>query len=1029
MSRSAFATFTSFESQRSSPPNVGAQSNQQAQEQQQKHRPSHLISPTVYSNNNSNIPASFPSPTLTNPDMILPYDIERECSTPSPPFRPLQLPSPDHSEYRRTSMQDNGMHVSSAGIGVALSTTNGAPHNYQQRNPPPRNNWMFAGHEVRPPLSDIGEEDSPTRSRWDEDDENMDVNDMCLDSEPVLDPKWRNDDARVRRNAVDRDADRYDDDCSAVEGTASCSASSSTISAPSDILDKLEEFRIDNRNGITPSGTRPENATQESNQHPRPENATQESNQNRSQESDSFSHDIAGVESVRDKSSIRAIMEEGGIDAELDEEMGDEIPSALLSKEAERILENAKKRLTHMEGNLSRARTSFRMSPSPSLLTGTLPLHHRQSTGNMGRAHSITERRAQTSLAGALMRQRISQDLNATSSHSRRLSDVSAQSAQNNMVNRDNMRLPFRSFSALGSTNASGFGASDISHSHDRFEPRATYKSPESTFNYISEDWSEPIGNKVSQSDSPHSKPDLLSAQLDNNSENKPPGRVNGVPKISSVEEFNATYPASIPSRSQSQLQVRGLQDQMQDLKNKISTLKVQAQEDNLRRRSLQSLRTPSPFTAAEQWYTSAGEYVGARDKSADAFWNEQNNEKSVGRTVDQLHQTPIIADPSPAPEVVGEQKQQITSDRDRPDDQKSIVASLYEDADEEFDYDDSDDIDRAALAKILNEPLDSSVSSDEGIYEDFSPVPAVTETARHEDREDAFDYEHFFLHSALGNYSREKAYQRRQSYSSTGSVETTRPGSQATVYLDTSPRGRQGHARNNSADTISTTASFKTATEGADYDDYDEDSGDEIEKALYGTMNGNETEYSHSDLRFRQQYQGPQTTSRHRTRQTIISTNVSVSPTPLSTASTPRASGKKPSYNNTRGNSHHRSHSRQYSHDASTSFREAVAHLRSPTVMVSSLISSAATQLYKSESQDELLIVDAQLGADDTKLGADDTKLMEGLLQSVGKVALQLQLSTNNGDKRSSTDERSSILFRRRLDAARRVLEGQLDV
>ncbi|EEQ90343.1 uncharacterized protein BDCG_05463 [Blastomyces dermatitidis ER-3] len=987
MSRSTFATFTSFESQRSSPPNVGAQSNQQAQEQQQ--------TPTVYSNNNSNTSASFPSPTLTNPDMILPYDIERESSTPSPPFRPLQLPSPDHSGYRHASLQENGMHVSSAGIGVALSAANGAPNNYQQRNPPPRNNWVFAGHEVRPPLSDIGEEDSPTRSRWDEDDENMDVNNMSLGSPPVLEPRWRNDDDnKVRGNAVDGYADGYDDDCS---------ASSSTISAPSEILDKWEEFRTDNGNGNTPSGTHPENVTHEP-------------NQRCNQESDSFSQDIAGVESVR------AIREEGEIDGGLDEEIDDEIPSAMLSKEAERILENAKKRLTHMEGNLSRARSSFRMSPSPSLLMGTLPLHHRQSTGNMGRAHSITERRAQTSLAGALMRQRISQDLNASSSHSRGLSDVSAQSAQNNLAYRDNMRLPFRSFSALGSTNASGFGASDISHSHDRFEPRATYKSPVSTFNYIPENPSECIGNKVSQSDSPHSKPDLLSAQEDNSSENNPPGSVNGVPKISSVEEFNATYPASIPSRSQSQLQVRGLQDQMQDLKSKISTLKVQAQEDNLRRRSLQSLRTPSPFTAAEQWYTSAGEYVGARGKGADAFRNEQNNERNVGGTVDQPHQTLVTADPPPAPEVVEEQKQQATSDRDRPDDQKSVVASLYEDADEEFDHGDSDDIDRAALAEILNEPLDSPVSSDEGIYEDFPPMPTVTETTRHEDREDAFDYEHFFLHSALGNYSREKAYQRRQSYSSTGSVETTRPGSQATVYLDTSPRGRQGHARNNSADTISTIASFETATEGADYDDYDVDSGDEIEKALYGTMNGNGTKYSHSDLRFRQHYQDPQPASRHQTRQTIISTNISVSPTPLSTASTPRASGKKASYNNTKGNNYRRSHSRKHSNDASTSLHEAVAHLRSPTVMISSLISSAATQLYKSESQDKPLIVDAQLSA-------DDTKLMEGLLQSLGKVALQLQLSTNNGDKRSSADERSSILFRRRLDAARRVLEGQLDV
>lgn len=446
------------------------------------------------------------------------------------------------------------------------------------------------------------------------------------------------------------------------------------------------------------------------------------------------------------------------------------------------------------------------------------------------------------------MRQRVSQDLIANSSHSRGLSDVSVQSAQSSVANRENMRPPFRSFSALGSTNASGFGASDISR-HDRSEAKTTYKSPVSTFNYIPEDPSEPTSNNVSQSDSPHSKPDSLFAQRNGNLENTPPNRANGVPKISSVEEFNATYPASIPSRSQSQLQVRGLQDQMQDLKSKISTLKVQAQEDNVRRRSLQSLRTPSPFTAAEQWYTTAGEYVGARGNGADTFWNEQSNEKNIGGSTAQPHPAPLNTSPSPDPEVVEEPTQQIISDRDRPADQKSIVASLYEDADEEFDDDDSDDIDRAALAKILSEPLDSPVSSDEDIYEDFPPVPTVSETTRHEDREDAFDYENFFLHSALGNYSRDKAYQRRQSYSSTGSVETTRPGSQATVYLDTSPRGRKGHVRNNSADTISTTASFETATEGAEYGDDNEDSADEIEKALYGSMNGKGMKYSHSGI------------------------------------------------------------------------------------------------------------------------------------------------------------------------------------
>src|SRR5690242_2405528 len=45
------------------------------------------------------------------------------------------------------------------------------------------------------------------------------------------------------------------------------------------------------------------------------------------------------------------------------------------------------------------------------------------------------------------------------------------------------------------------------------------------------------------------------------------------------------------------------LRGQMNDLKGRISSLRQRAQEDHMRRRSLQSLRTPSPFTSSEVWY------------------------------------------------------------------------------------------------------------------------------------------------------------------------------------------------------------------------------------------------------------------------------------------------------------------------------------------------------------------------------------------------------------------------------------------
>jgi hypothetical protein len=132
-------------------------------------------------------------------------------------------------------------------------------------------------------------------------------------------------------------------------------------------------------------------------------------------------------------------------------------------------------------------------------------------------------------------------------------------------------------------------------------------------------------------------------------------------------------------------------------------------------------------------------------------------------------------------------------------DGRQSVAESLYEDA-EEGDFEDGD-IDREALDEILREPLDEDLES-------LDEFPGV-DTRPHEEREDAFDYEHFILHSALGNYSRQV---RRPSQSSRGSVETTRPGRSVR------------HSRTNSAMSVSTVATFATATEGEIPEEEEED-------------------------------------------------------------------------------------------------------------------------------------------------------------------------------------------------------------
>jgi hypothetical protein len=123
----------------------------------------------------------------------------------------------------------------------------------------------------------------------------------------------------------------------------------------------------------------------------------------------------------------------------------------------------------------------------------------------------------------------------------------------------------------------------------------------------------------------------------------------------------------------------------------------------------------------------------------------------------------------------------------------------MYEDAEEGY-YD--GEIDREALDEILREPLDSDLESQLDYPQNGEGVP-------HEEREDAFDYEHFILHSALGNYSRQL---RRASSASRESAETTRPAHRPVQ-----------HSRTNSNMSDSTVATFATATEGEMPEEEDE--------------------------------------------------------------------------------------------------------------------------------------------------------------------------------------------------------------
>jgi hypothetical protein len=279
------------------------------------------------------------------------------------------------------------------------------------------------------------------------------------------------------------------------------------------------------------------------------------------------------------------------------------------------------------------------------------------------------------------------------------------------------------------------------------------------------------------------------------------------------------------------------LRQQMHDLKGRISSLKEKAREDGMKRRSLNSLRTPSPFTQAEIWYHGADAYKG-QAVSTDAGVGERSPiSPVVANGAFPVHK--LSNSPSPTGSTHRKQqgptlhiKNKNSDDvRQRSEYEESHYEDANEDAEEADDsYGDLSESVDAQDAEYGEEIIASneadfiddehSQSGAESNYMDPEYVPLAE---RHEDRADAFDYEHFILHSAMGTYS---SASRRSSSASDDSAETTRPispGQHLSIEPDNNTP-RPMHHRNMSTNSISTVATFQTATEGLGSDDGSDD-------------------------------------------------------------------------------------------------------------------------------------------------------------------------------------------------------------
>ncbi|KAK4949769.1 hypothetical protein LTR10_011611 [Elasticomyces elasticus] len=898
------------------------------------------------------------SPTLTNPDMILPYR-PRQTSSPSPLassplLRMHSIPErPDSGVSLNSSQPDLDQSVE-FGVATAVRVPS------QIVSPV---DMSFGGYEHGAPLSDIGEEETPRSKRS-----------RRIDSPVKPDPSSPTPAARDQRPAIRSRRSSSSDDSE---------------------IENWEDFDTSRiMNGR-------------------------------------LAADIAKVsdDKLEDIDSKR----NSAVATSTEDEM------ALLNDRAERILEQARKRLTNMEDNLSKARHMFaRSSPNAS------DLH--QPAGGLYRSISLAGASRKPRAVHHVVRANSTRD----PTHSRTGSDTTPASG----LKRLSMIAEARSASALE------YGQKQESPQQYQSSPLTHFPGPS------------PASNRSYNSPLRALKEEQGTPSTTNTSPESLGPRGLGINNLAAMSREDVPLVASDSSttaaRSPSQVSTRStkeIREQMSDLRNRIADLKEKAQADSLRRRSTQSLRTASPFMnphTPEQWYTSAPEYKeggSPLNTNAGMGWSPSQQTKRV-----EIQVTPVTPEAqrflSIEQPATNESRllSEAKTDRNTPslhksinmhptqiDESRSVIQeSNYQDAAEEFDEDEP--VAQSEEEQIyLNEVLEESLQEIEPEIGPDLALSAEQNAGRHEDRLDAFDYENMFLHSALGNYAGKGTGSRTPSESDRSSVVTTRmdqntptvedddeeetqstpnrntgkrsstptpvqdtfpkskPMSDSIAYLEAPSPPWMKTVRSNSMDSMSTVATFETATEGAGEEDLDED---ELPNEILQWGNG---------INFPQ----PPTSPRHEMAPPtwpMVATSGSVPPThsrsprkmqsqgSVVTNGIPTPPTQSPSMTFTGSPSlvqlgkHARSHGKTIDHPANTE------------ILMESLIKLA---------DPEFSIAEAQGSETFSHINKD---LVLDLLRAVGGVCDQILKAE------SQHETRAVKVLRRRLDESKKILEGHND-
>ncbi|KFA66526.1 hypothetical protein S40285_00677 [Stachybotrys chlorohalonatus IBT 40285] len=622
----------------------------------------------------------------------------------------------------------------------------------------------------------------------------------------------------------------------------------------------------------------------------------------------------------------------------------DRYSTTSISKRAEKILANAKRRLTTMEDNLTRARSSLNQhSPISDGSTPSPPMV-RPYTGLPASAASMS-----------------SSQLKSLDESADALGPLTKPTQLT------------RSASALGA--AGGYRQPRSSRSLDR--PIEGFSRIDLRLNQLADEKDGGGWNFVNQRDE---------------------GRLSNL----ASPTFSAYSDASM-GRLSSVSQVRDLKDQMNGLRGKISSLKEQARADSLKRRSLQSLRTPSPFTHS-RWDSGYNDPQGVRspepedqlavtppspDKAPVVDLQVPTQALEEARLVPTSEQ---VGDASGVEDVLGDSAgQQAQKVDSRPEDRVGAESDdEFEDVRTEDGFGAERDVGDAKATEEMEENYDSGSDSGDSLYHDTFQAPVS-----HEDREDAFDYEHFFLHSAMGTISHGR-FGRSGSVSSEESIETTRGPS-------------KGHSRPQSLQTMSSVDSFATAEEGRtsrtmayeEEEDEGED-GESDEEAMQGDENRHKVSATPEV--------GTDGSGSDRVREHRPPRRNSVIHRPL--ANKPGAA-----------------HRPSISSIGSTGTNRSFPLVSKATISGGVLTPGGSPDDELKHVSDNLLrrVADVSGGDDSVSdgslftlqmLGKDDQIGVERLVASLGKVVLSLGEAS-----RASSEAR---LYRRRIEAARRILEGQ---